>query len=71
VGRVPIQIASDHLADVCALDDRLKYTTGQIAALVTASGNGMTGLYGIGPVIARRILAEVGNVAQSSCIGQR
>ena len=34
----------------------------QIAALVQASGTGVTGLYGIGPVIAGRILAEVGDV---------
>jgi hypothetical protein len=34
------------------------------AALVTASGTGLTGLFGVGPVIAGRLLAEVGDVAR-------
>jgi transposase len=64
VGQVRVQIARDHLADIRALDARLKFITGQVAALVAASGTGLTGLYGIGPVIAGRILAEVGDVAR-------
>jgi len=64
VGRVRVHIARDHLADIRALDARLKFIAAQIAALVTASGTGLTGLYGIGPVIAGRILAEVGDVAR-------
>jgi transposase len=64
VGRVRVHIARDHLADIRALDARIKYIDTQIAALVTASGTGLTGLFGIGPVIAGRLLAEVGNVAR-------
>jgi transposase len=64
VGRVRVHIARDHLADIRALDARLKFIAAQIAALATASGTGLTGLYGIGPVIAGRILAEVGDVAR-------
>jgi transposase len=64
VGRVRVHIARDHLADIRALDARIKYIGGQIAALVTASGTGLTGLFGIGPVIAGRILAEAGDVAR-------
>jgi transposase len=64
VGQVRVQIARDHLADIRALDARLNYLGTQIAALVTASGTTLTTLYGIGPVIAGRILAEVGNVAR-------
>jgi transposase len=63
-GRVRVQIARDHLAGIRALDARLKFITGQIAALVAASGTGLTGLYGTGPVIAGRILAEAGDVAR-------
>lgn len=36
----------------------------QIAGLVAASGTGLTGLLGVVPVIAGRILAEVGDVAR-------
>jgi len=64
VAAVRVHIARDHLADIRALDARIKYLGGQIAALVTASGTGLTGLFGIGPVIAGRILAEVGDVAR-------
>ena len=64
VGRVRLHIARDHLADIRALDARLKFIAAQIAAFVTASGTSLTGLYGIGPIIAGRILAEVGDVAR-------
>jgi transposase len=64
VGRVRVHIARDHLAGIRALDARIKYIGTQIAALVTASGTGLTGLFGVGPVIAGRILAEVGDVAR-------
>jgi transposase len=64
VSQVRVHIARDHLADIRALDARIKYLGGQIAALVTASGTGLTGLFGAGPVIAGRLLAETGDVAR-------
>jgi transposase len=64
IAAVRMHIARDHLADIRALDARIKYIGGQIAALVAASGTGLTGLFGIGPVIAGRLLAEVGDVAR-------
>jgi transposase len=64
VAAVRLQIARDHLADIRAPGARIKYLGIQIAALVTASGTTLTTLYGIGPVIAGRILAEVGDVAR-------
>jgi transposase len=64
VAAVRLHIARDHLADIRALDARLKYIAGQIAALVAQSGTTLTSLYGIGPLIAGRILAEVGDIAR-------
>jgi transposase len=64
VSQVRMHIARDHLADIRALDARIKHIGGQIAALVAASGTGLTGLFGVGPVIAGRMLAEVGDVAR-------
>ena len=46
VGQVRVQIARDHLADIRALDARIKYIGTQIAALVTASGTSLTALFG-------------------------
>jgi transposase len=64
VAVVRLHIARDHLAGIRALDARLKYLTGQIAALVAGSGTTLMTLYGIGPLIAGRILAEAGDVAR-------
>jgi transposase len=64
VAAVRLRIARGHLASIRALDARLKYLTGQIAALVAESGTTLTSLYGIGPVIAGQILAEAGDVAR-------
>ena len=47
-----------------ALDARLKYLAGQIAALVAESGTTLMTLYGIGPLIAGRILAEAGDITR-------
>ena len=47
-----MHIARDHLAGIRALDARIKYIGGQIAALVAASGTGLTGLFGADPVMA-------------------
>jgi transposase len=64
VGRVRVHIARDHLAGIGALDARLKFIAGQIAALVTTSGTTLTALFGVGPVIAGRLLAETADVAR-------
>jgi transposase len=64
VAAVRLHIARDHLADIRALDARLKYIAGQISALVTASGTSLTGLFGVGPLIAGRILAEIGDITR-------
>ena len=62
VSRIRLQLAADHLADIRALDARMKTIGAQISRLVAASGTQLTALYGIGPVIAGRILAETGDV---------
>jgi transposase len=64
VGRIRLQLARDHLADIKALDARMKAIGAQIAAAVAAAGTTLTNLFGIGPVIAGRLLAETGDVAR-------
>jgi transposase len=59
VGVVRWQLAHQHLDDIRALDAKMKAVRAQIAALVDGTGTRLTELYGIGPVIAGRILAEV------------
>ena len=64
VARIRLQLALDHLADIRALDARLKTAAARISALVSATGTTLTSLFGVGPVIAGRILAETGDIAR-------
>ena len=64
VARIRLQLAGDHLAGIRALDARLKTAATQISALVAATGTTLTRLFGVGPVIAGRILAETGDIAR-------
>jgi transposase len=63
-GRIRRQLAKDHLCDVRFLDRRIKTVGAQIAEAVAATGTTLVGIFGVGPVIAGRILAEVGNAAR-------
>jgi transposase len=54
----------DHLGDVRSLDRRIKAVGAQIAGAVAATGTTLVGIFGAGPVIAGRILAEFGNAAR-------
>ena len=56
------QLAEQHLDDIRALDTKMKAVRTQIVALVDATGTRLTELYGIGPIIAGRILAEVDTI---------
>jgi transposase len=64
VGKIRRALAVQHLADIRGLDRQLKTVRTQIAELVEDNGTGLTGLFGVGPVIAGRILAEVGDVSR-------
>jgi transposase len=63
-GRVRRLLAMDHLGDVRSLDRRIKTVGTQIAEAVAATSTTLVGIFGVGPVIAARILAEVGNAAR-------
>ncbi len=64
VAQVRFQLASEHLADIEAIDAKLKTSGAQITALVQATSTSLVDLYGVGPVIAGRILAEVDDVTR-------
>jgi len=63
-GRIRRQLAKEHLADIRTLDRRIKAIGVQIAAVVTATGTSLVDIFGVGPVLAARILAEVGDVTR-------
>jgi transposase len=63
-GRIRRQLAMDHLGDVRSLDRRIKAVGAQITAVVATTGTTLVGIFGVGPVLAARILAEVGDTAR-------
>lgn len=60
--RIRKQLASELIADIRTLDRRIKTITATIAAEVRASNSSLTAIYGVGPVVAARILGEVGDI---------
>lgn len=59
VAQVRLQLAERHLEDIRALDAKMKTVRSQIEELLHSTGSHLVDLYGVGPVIAGRILAEV------------
>jgi hypothetical protein len=64
VGRVRLQLAHEHLIEIRAVDAKMAAVREQIAALVEETGTSLMLLYGIGPVIAGRLVAEVDDIAR-------
>jgi transposase len=56
------QLAADLIADVRALDRRIKAIEERIAAAITPSKTTLVELFGVGPVMAAKLLGEVGDV---------
>jgi transposase len=64
VGRLRRALAVQHVADIRRLDQQLKTVRTELAEMVEYKGTGLTGLFGVGPVIVGRILAEVGDISR-------
>jgi transposase len=63
-GRTRRQLAADHLADLVAVDKRIKELDKRISESLADAPTTLTDLFGIGPVLAARIVGEVGDVAR-------
>ncbi len=64
VGKTRRALAVEMVADIVALDKKMKAADKQLTELITATGSGLLSLRGIGPVTAARILGDVGDVAR-------
>jgi transposase len=62
--RLRRRLASEVLRDVRTLDRKIAELNGRIEAEVEASGTTLTQIFGIGPILAARIIGTVGNVAR-------
>jgi transposase len=63
-GRVRRRLASELVRDVRALDRRIAVLDERIAAEVEASGTTLTEIFGVGPILAAKIIGVVGDVAR-------
>jgi transposase len=59
-----VQLATDMVADLRAVDARLKANAAEIAELVTQSGSTLTSTPGIGAVTAARLLGRTGRASR-------
>jgi len=64
VGKTRRRLAAEQLADLVAVEKKIKALTKELKALVQESGSTLMDLPGVGPIVAARILADVGDVAR-------
>jgi transposase len=62
--RLRRRLASEVLRDVRTLERKIADLNGRIEAEIEASGTILTQIFGIGPILAARIIGTVGNVAR-------
>ncbi len=62
--RLRRRLASEVLRDVRTLDRKIADLNGRIEAEVEASGTTLTEIFGIGPILAARIIGTVGDVSR-------
>jgi hypothetical protein len=63
-GKTRKRLALEQLADMVALDKKIKASTKELKPLVLDRGSTLMQLIGVGPVVAARILADVGDVSR-------
>ena len=63
-GRLRRRLASEILRDIRTLERKIADLDGRIEAEVETSGTTLTEIFGIGPILAARIIGTVGNVAR-------
>ncbi len=62
VDQARAELAAEFLEDMRRLDAQLRDTRKKLAAAVRASGTTLTGLFGVGPVIAGTIIGDIADV---------
>ena len=63
-GKTRRRIAAEELAELVAVEAKMKKATAELKAMVLARGSHLMDLHGVGPVVAARVLADVGDVAR-------
>jgi transposase len=63
-GRIRRRIAAEEIAELAAVDAKIKKSTAELKQLVLARRSRLMDIHGVGPVVAARTLADVGDVAR-------
>ena len=63
-GKTRRALAAEELTELVAVDAKIKKSTAQLKVLVLARGSSLMDLRGVGPVVAARVLADVGDVTR-------
>jgi transposase len=63
-GKTRRRLAADELAELVAVEATMKKADAELKAMVLARGSRLMDLPGVGPVVAARVLADVGDVAR-------
>ena len=64
VARARCELAAEFPADLRRLDTQLRESKKKLALVVRASGTTLTGIFGVGPVIAATVIGDVGDVSR-------
>ena len=64
VGKTRRRLAAEQLADLVVIEKKMKAMAKELKVLVEASGSKLMDLPGVGPIVAARVLADVGDVAR-------
>ena len=63
-GKTRRRIAAEELAELIAVEAKIKKATAELKAMVLARESRLMDIHGVGAVVAARILADVGDVAR-------
>ena len=63
-GKTRRRIAAEELAELIAVEAKIKKATADLKAIVLARGSRLMGIHGVGPVVAARLLADVGDISR-------
>ena len=64
LGKTTRRMVAEEIADLVAVDAKLKAMKKELRAAVLARGSHLMDLFGVGPAVAARVLADVGDVAR-------
>lgn len=63
-GKTRRRIAAEELAELIAVEAKIKKATAELKAIVLARDSRLMDIHGVGPVVAARIIADVGDISR-------